>query len=75
MSGDKEISSPSLFHVDDETIVTLSDGGGSAPTSPTSLMNGYHFQPLSTEGIGGLLEQIEALNLSMKRVLKQVWTF
>lgn len=73
VSDDKEAASTSLFHVDDETVITLSDGGDSAPTSPVSLMSGQHFQPLSTDGIGGLLEQIKALNLSMERVLKQVW--
>lgn len=61
---------PQLFYVDDNTEIMLSDGldGLAAPT----VTNGHAFQPMSADGIGGLVEQMEALNTSMRLVLEQV---
>lgn len=63
-----------LYHTNDDTQVKISDGADSRPGTSENSPNVQIFQPLSTEGIGGLIEQLQDLNLEMRSVLEQVST-
>ena len=66
-------NSSHLYYTDDETQVELSKAGeSSSGVEETTLSGSNHYKPLSTDGIGGLVEQLQALNISMKLVLDQV---
>lgn len=69
---DTSTDSSCLCYVNDNTDIHFSDSVASPPSSSGAHTNGCSFTPLSTDGIGGLIEQIETLNTSMRLVLEEV---
>lgn len=59
-----------LFYANDKTDITISDGANI--TSLDTITNGFAYTPISTDGIGGLVDQIETLNANIRLVLEQV---
>ena len=59
---------PNLYYCDDQTHIRFSPGsGGSSSSSGNQVIE----EPLSLEYIGGIAKQAQALNMRIKRILKQ----